>query len=136
MARPNTLADVASRINAGVATEIAIPEFLDAFYGAPIDQRPAMLEQTPARACNAQTDALLGGICEYLAKRYRLPTVPEWAGEPCRFLPDPWFTTRSSAEGMREFLTFSSPAEFSHRNIFTEAQPLRRASEGRQPARL
>ena len=28
---------------------------------------------------------------------------------------------------MREYLTFSSPAEFASRNIFTEERPLRRA---------
>jgi len=28
---------------------------------------------------------------------------------------------------MREYLTFSSPGEFSSRNIFTEERPLRRA---------
>jgi hypothetical protein len=30
-------------------------------------------------------------------------------------------------DGMREYLTFSSPAEFASRNIFTEERPLRRA---------
>jgi hypothetical protein len=30
-------------------------------------------------------------------------------------------------DGFREYLTFSSPAEFASRNIFTEERPLRRA---------
>jgi hypothetical protein len=34
---------------------------------------------------------------------------------------------------MREYLTFSSPAEFASRNIFTEERPLRRA-RGLKPA--
>jgi hypothetical protein len=31
------------------------------------------------------------------------------------------------SDAMREYLTFSSPAEFASRNIFTEERPLRRA---------
>jgi len=31
---------------------------------------------------------------------------------------------------MREYLTYSSPAEFASRNIFTEERPLRRARSG------
>ena len=131
MTRPNTLSEAAGRIAGGVPAEIAIAEFLNIFYLAPPSKRLAALEDEPARTCDDRTDALLGAICEYLAKRYGLPVVPGWAGEPCCFLHDPWFTTASAAKGMREFLTFSSPAEFSHRNIFTEAQPLRRASENR-----
>ena len=30
-------------------------------------------------------------------------------------------------DGMREYLTFTSPGEFASRNIFTEERPLRRA---------
>jgi hypothetical protein len=30
-------------------------------------------------------------------------------------------------DGMREYLTFASPAEFASRNVFTEELPLRRA---------
>ena len=42
-------------------------------------------------------------------------------------LAEPWFTTPMDSDAMREYLTVSSPAEFAHRNIFTESQPLRRA---------
>jgi hypothetical protein len=42
-------------------------------------------------------------------------------------LPHAWHTTQFADDGMREYLTFASPAEFASRNIFTEEQPLRRA---------
>jgi hypothetical protein len=64
---------------------------------------------------------------EYLAKHYRLPCVPTWVAASWRRLDEPWFTTSSSAPGMREHLSFASPSEFRSRNIFTEARPLRRA---------
>jgi hypothetical protein len=66
-------------------------------------------------------------MAEYLAKQYRLGRVPPWAGEPCRRLDEPWFTTSSEAPAMREYLAYASPAEFRSRNIFTEERPLRRA---------
>ena len=48
-----------------------------------------------------------------------------------RTLDEPWHTTSSRAPAMIEYLTFASPAEFRHRNIFTEERLLRRASMAR-----
>ena len=129
MARPLTLCEAAQRISQGIPIEIAVSEFLDTFYGASKAEREIMMEVAPGELGDRRTDALLGAIAEYLAKRYRLTNLPDWTGQPCRFLEEPWFTAPSEDAGMREFLTFSSPAEFSHRNIFTEAVPLRRASQ-------
>ncbi len=77
-------------------------------------------------------DALAGAVGEYLAKHYRLPTVPGWVTEPGRYLDHPWHVMifndgrdrrlPKSDAGMREYLTFASPAEFRSRNIFTEAR--------------
>ena len=72
-------------------------------------------------------NALVGAMAEYLAKQYRLSRVPHWASAPWRRLDEPWFTTSSTEPAMREYLAFTSPAEFRSRNIFTEERPLRRA---------
>ena len=66
-------------------------------------------------------------MAEYLAKQHRLDRVPKWVSDPCRRLDEPWFTTSSSEPAMKEYLAFTSPAEFRSRNIFTEERPLRRA---------
>src|SRR3546814_20262940 len=87
-----------------------------------------MLEDAPPLTGQARLDALLGAIAEYLAKQYELDPIPAWVSQPERVLRDPWFTTTLDAPGIKEFLAYSSPAEFKHRNIFTEARPLRRAS--------
>jgi hypothetical protein len=109
---------------------IAIPEFLDVFYTERDPaRRSAMFRDEPPPTGSVRLDALMGAICEYLMKQYRVPGIPAWASGPTRRLADPWFTTSSDADAMREYLTFASPAEFSHRNIFTEARPLRRASQ-------
>ena len=53
-----------------------------------------------------------------------------WTFEPCRYLDRAWHASPFADDGMREYLTFASPAEFRSRNIFTEERPLRRARSG------
>lgn len=130
MTRPSTLSAVANRIASGDASSKAISEFLDSFYScADAWQRVAMFAEEPASTGSARNDALMAAICEYLSKRYSLPRIPEWISGPGRILKDPWFTVSSDADEMREYLQFTSPAEFRSRNIFTAAVPLRRASQ-------
>ena len=126
--RPNTLAEAVEKISAGEPREVLLAEFVDTFDLAKTDQeRYASIEREPALTGDDRLDALVGAMAEYLAKNRRLGRVPPWVGGPGRRLSDPWFTTTSSSPGMREYLTFASPAEFASRNIFTEERPLRRA---------
>lgn len=131
MSRPATLAEAFARVAAGVARERALPEFCDAFYLADPAARPAMLAEEPAPTGDRRLDALAGAMAEYLAKQHRLAAVPPWASGPARVLDEPWFTAPAPcADGMREYLSFASPAEFRWRNIFTDLRPLRRARGG------
>jgi hypothetical protein len=126
--RPSTLAEAVERIQAGSAQDVALAEFVDTFDLARSDHdRYVSIEREPKLTGNARLDALVGAIAEYLAKQRRLGRVPPWVSNPARRLTIPWFTTASPSDGMREYLTFSSPAEFASRNIFTEERPLRRA---------
>jgi hypothetical protein len=126
--RPNTHAEAIERISAGAPRGDTLAEFVDTFLALSDDAaRLSALAASPKRTDDARLDALAGAVGEYLAKHYRLPQVPHWVSEPWRRLADPWFTTSSTAPGMREYLTFASPAEFRSRNIFTEERPLRRA---------
>ncbi|HEV7598796.1 MAG TPA: hypothetical protein VGO49_00855 [Bradyrhizobium sp.] len=103
-------------------------EFVDTFDLAKTDShRYASIEHEPKLTGDNRLDALVGAIAEYLAKQRRLGRVPHWVTNPARRLDSPWFTTESPSDSMREYLTFSSPAEFASRNIFTEERPLRRA---------
>jgi hypothetical protein len=126
--RPHTLADAVRRIRSGAAQDVALAEFVDHFdlAASPTD-RYASLADEPASGADPNLDALVGAIAEYLAKLHRLGKVPPWASQPHRRLPQPWFTTPNAPDGMREYLTFASPAEFASRNIFTDERPLRRA---------
>ena len=126
--RPNTLADAVERIWAGAAQDVALAEFVDTFDLAKTDEdRYGSIEREPRLTGNDRLDALVGAIAEYLAKQRRLGRVPPWVCDPARRLSSPWFTTTSPSAAIREYLTFSSPAEFASRNIFTEERPLRRA---------
>ncbi len=133
--RPNTLADVVERIQAGSAQDVKLAEFVDTFDLAKTDNdRHASIEREPKLTGDVRLDALVGAIAEYLAKQRKLGRVPHWVSDPARRLTSPWFTTTSPSDAMREYLTFSSPAEFASRNIFTEERPLRRA-RGPHPAK-
>jgi hypothetical protein len=126
--RPNTLAEAVQTIQAGSARETVLAEFVDTFDSAQTDQdRYASIEQEPKLTGDDRLDALVGAIAEYLAKQRRLGRVPHWVCDPGRRLAKPWFTVTSPSDPMREYLSFSSPAEFASRNIFTEERPLRRA---------
>jgi len=132
MTRPATLSQVAERVLAGAPYDAPLAEFVDAFLAAPTPEaRLAMLMEEPPLTAHAtgdgRVDALLGAVGEYLSKQFRLSCVPPWVGAKVRVLDEPWWTTTSDAPGMREYLSWGSPAEFIHHNIFTDPTPLRRA---------
>jgi hypothetical protein len=129
--RPATLAETFERVIAGDDFEMTLSEFLDTFYLASASElRLETLRREPPLTGNAHLDALAGGVAEYLARQYALPSIPAWAFEPVRYLDHAWHTTPFDSDGMREYLTYASPAEFRSRNIFTEERPLRRARSG------
>jgi hypothetical protein len=129
MARPNTLAEAVRRVAAGERQDLAWAGLLDEFYGFDnADDRRHVLEREPQVTGDAKLDCFAAATAEYLWKQYRLGSpLPAWIGQPGRVLPEPWFTTSMTAPGLREYLSFASPAEFIHHNIFTDEAPLRRA---------
>jgi len=129
MKRPNTLAAVAAKVNAGAAFGPTLSEFLDEFYGHP-ERRQAMIADEPARLADDREHAMLGAVGEHLARRWGL-AVPAWTNDEMRFLHEPYFT--SPIENLKAMLLTQSPQAFRRRMIFTEAEPLRRARMPRSP---
>jgi len=124
--RPATLAEVAQRRNEGEDLAPLLAEFLDTFYGALAQhQAEPLLAEEPTNLAAAEEHALLGAIGEHLARRWNL-SIPGWVNDPSRFLKRPYFT--SPLEGFKALLIAESPLAFRRRLIFTEAQPLRRAT--------
>ena len=130
MKRPNTLAEVAERVNSGTSFGFALSEFLDEFYVNP-ERRHAMIADKPARLADNREHAMLGAVGEHLARRWNL-AVPAWTDDESRFLHEPYFTT--PIQNLKAMLLVQSPQAFRRRMIFTEAAPLRRARMPRAAA--
>jgi hypothetical protein len=121
--RPNSLAEAVESIRMGASQDVVLAEFVDVFDLAPTnDARYETITEEPVLTKDKRLDALVGAIAEYLAKQYRLGSVPSWASGTSRYLDRPWHTssifidwTREVlSDGFREYLTFASPPN-SHR---------------------
>lgn len=124
--RPRSLADAVERHRAGGDFGVVLNEFLDEFYLADNAKRQSMIEQEPMLLDDRKLNAYIGAIGEHLADRWHLDHPPRWVGQPERFLDWPWFPDGKS-EKLRMILLMESPIAFRRRDIYTEAEPLRRA---------
>jgi hypothetical protein len=121
--RPATLAEVAAWTKeSSIAFGLLISEFLDEFYMRP-DARQAMIDEEPP-SLGQFRDAWLGAIAEHLARRWDL-AIPAWVDQPHRFLDRAYFA--GGLESLKAILLAESPLAFRKRQIFVEAEPLRRA---------
>ena len=127
MTRPGTLALVLRLVrDEGETLRFCLAGFLDEFY---FDHdragRRARVEEAPVLTGDVRQDAFFGAIGEHLCHRWNLGAPPDWSNDPARFLDRPWFM---GPERMKGFMLAESPSAFRRRFIFTEAEPLRRAS--------
>ncbi len=130
--RPATVAEACRRFCDGEPWDKALGDFLHAFYAADnASARAVMLAEEPP-PLGAQRDALLGGIAEYLFKRWAPESAPPWIGNRDRYLALPWFPGAEDNPALMEYLTFASPSEFKSRNVMVDDQPLRRANMPRR----
>ncbi len=129
-ARPSSIAEVASKVNAGEPFTFKLAEFLDTFYGhlrnGATDEAQAALNAEPERLSDIRHDAYLAGVAEHLVRRWSLPRIPPWTNSPERFLKEPMFPAENATAKALYFV--ESPIAFRRRLIFVEAQPLRRAT--------
>jgi hypothetical protein len=124
--RPGTLLRVLQLVGEGEKLRFALAGFLDDFYAdADPGSRARRVCDDPGLTDDPKMNALLGAIGEHLAMRWNLGSPPIWTNQPARFLERPWFM---GPERMKGFLLAESPLAFRRRFIFTEAEPLRRAS--------
>ena len=134
--RPRSLKEAVERIRAGDDERIMLAEFLDEFYAAMqrqhkqagsdgADYGQAMIDGEPPVLGKQPLDAYIGAVGEHLARRWGLK-VPEWVEDERRFLDKPFFP--DNLELMKPILLRDSPLAFRRRLIFTEAEPLRRAT--------
>lgn len=128
--RPASLAEVARRTaETPDAFDLLVSEFLDEFYLHP-ESRQSMIAEEPI-ALGQLRDAWLGAVGEHLARRWNLD-IPIWVDQPHRFLKRPFFA--GGLESLKAILLAESPLAFRKRQIFVEAEPLRRARMPRDDA--
>ena len=121
--RPDSLAEVARRANAGEDTfDPGVREFLDSWQSMTREQREGALAGEPASVGRVH-DAYLAAIAEHLALSHRLDT-PEWTEAPHRFLKEPFFA--GGLESLKAILIVESPLAFRRRLIFISADGLSR----------
>jgi hypothetical protein len=131
LTHPTTLADAVRRYNDNGTGEegvfsVALDEFLDVFYSEESSAcRQAMIDDEPPRIGKERLDAYIGAVGEHLARRWNL-RIPAWSHAAWRDLEEPWFVGMMG-KGLSGLLLVESPIAFRRRNIFTEAEPLRRA---------
>jgi hypothetical protein len=124
--RPGTLAQVLQLVRNGEKFRYCMAGFLDDFYGeADVAGRIRRVADDPGLTDDPRMNALMGAVGEHLINRWNLGEPPAWSDRPERFLDRPWFM---GPERMKGFLLAESPLAFRRRFIFTEAEPLRRAS--------
>lgn len=126
--RPGTLREavLSETIQGRDKRRFLLAGFLDEFYADPdgAAQR-RRVEDEPPLTGDSKTDALIGAIGEHLCRRWALGDPPDWTNDARRFLHQPWFL---GPERFKPFLLVESPGAYRRRFIFTEAEPLRRAS--------
>ena len=130
--RPATLSEACLRYQDGQPWDVAMGDFLQQFYASlTAEARAAMLAEEPPRL-DSRHDALVGGIAEYLFKRWAPDHAPRWIGDRSRYLDRPWFPHARGDPALKDYLTFASPAEFKSRNVMVDDEPLRRANTPRR----
>lgn len=129
--RPATVAEACGRFRDGQPWDKAMGDFLQAFYAAPPRSRAAMLADEPP-PIGERHDALVGGIAEYLFKRWTPDAPPSWIGDRSRYLDRPWHFNAGTDTAVMEYLTYASPSEFKSRNVMVDDEPLRRANMPRR----
>lgn len=124
--RPGTLAQLLQLVRDGEKLGFCLAGFLDDFYrDADPESRAGRIAEDPGLTSDPKMNALMGAVAEHLTLRWNLGAAPAWTTRPERFLDRPWFV---GPERMKGFFLAESPLAFRRRFIFTEAEPLRRAS--------
>lgn len=121
-ARPQTLQDIATGVDSLADFGPALRDWIHTLrrfssrgqVGAAIRGKPPRLAERFADGVIA--DAFLAAYAELLAARIR-QTPPQWAFEPSRIAPRPWFA--EGVPAVRPFALLHSPLPFKRRNLFT-----------------
>lgn len=127
--RPWSIAEVAGRTAAGQqGFDMALSEFLDAFYLDAASRQQALDRKPPA--LSPLRDAYLAATAEYLAAAFGL-TTPEWTERHGFDVDRPFFA--GGLETLKALLLVQSPAAFRRRLLFVSPDALSRPRQLSRP---
>jgi hypothetical protein len=125
--RRPTLADVAVEVAACLAEGDEASALrlafrcVELFESAPVEERAALVANSPRLVGDRRYDALLAAIAEYLcARNGMLP--PDWVEDEFRFLELWWFV--SGVRSLHADAIAHSPISFARRGVFITAGAL------------
>lgn len=112
-----TVKETSKLINAGLQSQLAIPEFIDAFNASDTDTRKKMVAEPPESIMSENITAYLAAVVEHLCHKNGM-TPPVWVQGREYFLRRPCFY---GGERLKAVLISESPVAFRRRNIFVSA---------------
>jgi hypothetical protein len=107
---------------------IALGDFLDEFYKADRFKKTEMINNliVPLAGASEQENCFFAATIHKLANDYDI-TPPSWVFNEEYYLDfsEPFFTGNAKGK-LRQYLMYTSPPEFKHRNMFVDANVLMR----------
>jgi hypothetical protein len=122
-----TIADVSVKVGTCIAEgDFAFAlrlafRFVELFERAKIDERSALVAESPMPTGDIRHDALLAAIVEYLCARHDM-LAPIWVDDEDRFLDKWWFV--SGIRSLHADAIANSPISFARRGVFITAGAL------------
>jgi hypothetical protein len=110
----------------GKVFNLCFGDFLDEFYAASSETRPAMISEEPLRYSFIEKPIYVyaAAAVHKLANDHNL-SVPEWVFDQYYFLEEPHFSMNARGS-LRLLLLYQSPPEFKFRNFFEVENTLAR----------
>ncbi len=99
-------------------------EFLEEYEHEPASRHRPLVETEPATTNDANWDALLAGIADWLAARDGFP-APSWVDAPGRTLTEPW--SPHELASLRRLAADNAPQEIRRHGVLIDPYDLARA---------
>jgi hypothetical protein len=114
----HTIKRISQAVNRGIDFAYPYGNFLDAFYDAPQEDRPLMIEEPPDDMPKREDVPFLAAVAHRLANLYGL-VPPEWVFMKKCYLPreKPWVSLVSASEETINHWINTGPEEFIGRNL-------------------
>ncbi len=116
----NSIRKTSVLIEKGGNSRILIPEFIDDFNSASVDDKTLMIQEAPIKMKRKHIEVYLAAVADFLCHRDNIK-IPEWTKK--LYLKKPYFY---GGEKLKPILLIESPVAFRRRNLFVSANAVMR----------